>query len=64
MDYVHHLIILRSSILSDSIPGPLDTWAWQGMQISNDPADHFGFVNCKAISFSALPVKQKESNKT
>lgn len=61
--HFHHFMILRSSILSDSIPGLQDHL---GLARNADiqTADHFGFVNSKAIYFSVLPMKQKESNKT
>lgn len=62
MDYFHHFMILRSSILSDSIPGPLDHL---GLTRNDDIqiADHFGFINSKAISFSALSIKQRNPTK-
>lgn len=62
MDHFHHFMILRYSILSDSIPGSLDHLDLT-RNADIQTADHFGFVNSKAISFFVLPIKQKNPTK-
>lgn len=62
MNHSQQFMILMSSILSDSIPGPLDqlAFAWNPDTQTEDP---FGFVNSKAFHSLCCPSRKQNETK-